>query len=378
MNRRNKRIAAACTAIALLLCGCDQCVDGNVTADPAVVAHVVVYRAAERFAGWPANNGAWAWGNELLVGFTEGAFKDNLFGHDIDEWQPSYPRFARSLDGGETWTVEVPSFLDAQGAEAAPRPPEGGIDFSHPGFAMTLRMVSSQSGFSRFYWSKDRGRIWEGPFALPDYGRKGIAARTDYLIDGPTTVSAFLTASKTNGKEGRPFVTRTEDGGLTWNFVGWITPEPEGFAIMPSTVRLADGSLVSAIRYSGAEDKWIEIWGSADNGSTWTYLSTPAAQMGGNPPSMLQLPDSRLALTYGYRNCPAGIRARLSDDGGRTWGREIILRADGGNWDVGYPRTLLREDGNLVTIYYFNDDAHAERYIAATIWDPRRIESTPR
>ena len=34
--------------------------------------HNIVYRAAGRFGGWPANNGIWAWGNEIVVGFTLG------------------------------------------------------------------------------------------------------------------------------------------------------------------------------------------------------------------------------------------------------------------------------------------------------------------
>jgi hypothetical protein len=38
--------------------------------------------------------------------------------------------------------------------------------------------------------------------------------------------------------------------------------------------------------------------------------------------------------------------------------------------DLGYPRTVQRPDGKLVTIYYFNDRPDTERYIAATIWDP--------
>ena len=54
---------------------------------------------------------------------------------------------------------------------------------------------------------------------------------------------------------------------------------------------------------------------------------------------------------------------------GRTWSEERILRADGGNWDLGYPRTVQRADGKVVTIYYFNDRWDHERYIAATIWE---------
>gem|GEM_PF-4111678 len=41
-------------------------------------------------------------------------------------------------------------------------------------------------------------------------------------------------------------------------------------------------------------------------------------------------------------------------------------------WDLGYPRTVQRPDGKIVTMYYFNDASSKERYIAATIWRPGR------
>jgi hypothetical protein len=47
-----------------------------------------------------------------------------------------------------------------------------------------------------------------------------------------------------------------------------------------------------------------------------------------------------------------------------------MLRDDAGCGDLGYPRTVQRVDGKIVTVYYFNDDKYAERYIAASIWDP--------
>ena len=33
--------------------------------------HVIVYRETGKFAGWPANYGMWAWGDEIVVGFTQ-------------------------------------------------------------------------------------------------------------------------------------------------------------------------------------------------------------------------------------------------------------------------------------------------------------------
>jgi len=85
---------------------------------------------------------------------------------------------------------------------------------------------------------------------------------------------------------------------------------------------------------------------------------------------MIRLRDGRLCLTYGYRDAPYGMRARLSSDEGATWGEEIILRDGGGNHDLGYPRTVQRADGQVVTVYYWNDRPDGERYIAATLWRP--------
>jgi hypothetical protein len=50
--------------------------------------------------------------------------------------------------------------------------------------------------------------------------------------------------------------------------------------------------------------------------------------------------DGRVVCVYGYRQMPSGIRFRVSEDGGSSWGRETILRDDGGSWDVGYPRVI--------------------------------------
>jgi hypothetical protein len=57
----------------------------------------------------------------------------------------------------------------------------------------------------------------------------------------------FLTASKENGREGRPFCTATADGGRTWQFVSWIIANPSGYAIMPSTERVNEREEVTAI-----------------------------------------------------------------------------------------------------------------------------------
>ncbi len=354
---------------------------------PAVeVENVEVYHERGHFGGWPANHGMWSWGNELLVGFSAGYYKDNgPKRHAIDHQRPEEHLLARSLDGGQTWNIEnpaaegmlVPRGKALHGTEL-PRVVDrpwidcpGGIDFAHPDFAMTIRMSDSGGGVSRFYYSTDRGHHWQGPFRFPSLGLKGIAARTDYIVNGPSDCLVFLTASKSTGGEGRPFCARTVDGGKTWTFVGWIAPEPAGYNIMPSTVRTGPHALLSALRLREGDKSWIEAWGSSDDGHHWQLASVPAPDTGeGNPAAMLKLADGRIAITYGVRAKPFGIRARLSNDNGHTWGPELTLRGDGGGRDLGYPRSVQRPDGKVVTVYYFNDDPQKTRYIAASIWTP--------
>src|SRR6188474_2026088 len=73
------------------------------------IRHVKVYAEPGRFGGWPANHGLWSWGNEILVGFSRGFYKDLGERHNIDRERPEEYLLARSLDGGETWSVENPA-----------------------------------------------------------------------------------------------------------------------------------------------------------------------------------------------------------------------------------------------------------------------------
>jgi hypothetical protein len=349
------------------------------------VRHVVVYSEPGRFAGWPANHGIWSWGNEILVGFSRGYYKDRGPFHHIDKEKPEEFLLARSKDGGNTWSIETPeppgALIGTLGMRHGLMPPgspeerladlANPVNFTHPDFAFTLRMENKDNGVSRFFFSYDRGKTWRGPFRLPLMGQQGVMARTDYIVDGPAECSLFLTASKADGHEGRPFCARTSDGGLTWRFLSFVGEAPAGYAIMPSTVRISPEALVTTVRCASPPKSWIESYTSRDNGRTWSFLGRPEPDAGeGNPPSLLRLADGRLTLIYGYRARPFGIRARTSGDLGRTWSEAISLRDDGGGRDLGYVRSVVRSDGKVVAVYYYQDQSGPTRYLAATIWDP--------
>ena len=365
------------------------------------IQHVPVYRNRERYAAWPANYGLWGWGDELVVGFTVGyPLPEGRF-HARDSRRPFTTMQARSLDGGATWQLEPmnapapggralssdehmqPELRLAQALEEGlppqPAPVVQPIDFGREGLAILCARTGLGAGTrSWFYTSVDRCRTWQGPFWLPSFGQAGIEARTDPVISDRDTCSLLLTASREDGGEGKGvFCARTVDGGRSWALRSWVVQPPTGYAIMPSSVRLPGGALLTAVRCheAGEFDRgqhWIDLYRSDDDALTWQHVCRPVPDtgQGGNPPALVLLQDGCLCLTYGYRAAPYGIRARLSADHGNSWGKEIILRDDGGSHDLGYTRTLQRPDGTLVTVYYYNDSPGGAAYIAATLWRP--------
>ncbi len=327
--------------------------------------HVTCFSQEGVFAAWPANEGIWQWGNEILVGYNNLPWmKPSRLnkGHSCDMEIQANHALLRSEDGGETWQEEPMRF----------RYEDSFPDYSDEGFALKFKRENNQRGMSHFTRSMDKGYSWDEWEKMPSLG--GLMARTDYLIKHGS-IYAFLTASKPSMTEGK--VICMEYGGANWELVCEIgeCPGPgEGFRIMPASCFAKDGSALVAIRRkigSDINNHWsIEIYQSADF-KKWDLISVPIDEKGkSNPPTLTLLKDGRICLVFGFRHGPYGVATMISEDNGKTWGKRTILRDDFPDWDSGYCRSLQRPDGKMLTVYYVNRPEEKRSNIEATIWEP--------
>ncbi len=343
--------------------------------------HVVVCYEQGKFNGWPANGGIWIWGQEILVSFNHGLYHYYDDRHSIDPNAPMAVAFARSLDGGETWASEIRPEL----FRSAARPvPDGGLDCAHPDFVLRIGRPAVAIEGDTFVVSYDRGHTWQGPYVFPNLGNP-LTSRTRYRVWGPGRMDIYASwqdpALAGMSYQDQSFVLRTEDGGQSWQRLSPMT-DNKARAVMPDVAVLPDGTLVAALRRKSdrllpdgtrVEDNWIAAVRSADGGAHWSMAAERAAEtscnMGRNGnPALAVLPDGRLVLVFGYRGEHPAIKARVSADGGFTWGKEIILRDDPKSHDIGYPRLTVRPDGTLVAVYYYTSAALPEQHIEATLF----------
>jgi hypothetical protein len=190
----------------------------------------------------------------------------------------------------------------------------------------------------------------------------------------------FITAKENKKiRTSRIACIRTTDGGLSFNFICWVTP-PDGNsnAIMPNTVQLSANKFVLTYRNIRVDksilESTIDAFISNDRCQTWQYLSTiKELKHNSNPPAIVKLLDGRLCCVYGDRD-NLTIAGKYSEDDGQTWGEEFIIRDNFkglGDWgDMGYARLMQRTDGKLVAMYYWASPENLQQHIAASIWMP--------
>ena len=122
---------------------------------PHDIEHFTACGPAGIYSGWPANYGAWNWGDEILVYVPQDTYFENP---EHNTGSDAGHHLARSLDGGETWTVTPWDDVTINYVSGSLTP----INFTDPNFALKVWHNQEET----FYYSYDRGQSWNGAIVL--------------------------------------------------------------------------------------------------------------------------------------------------------------------------------------------------------------------
>ncbi len=345
---------------------------------------------AARFCTFPSL--ARTAGGRLVVGFRVGSSKDSA---DEDV------RVMVSDDEGATWQM-------AFGGFGAFPPGSGG---RIRGIALTplgRRLIASLLWVDRsnpdlplaspetqgllptrvlVAWSDDAGHSWSTPQEVPLLPHKGNATTGAILALGDGRLALPYEAWKEYHDPSpgthHAALRISADGGRTWDESAIVAHDPQGRVLywdQRLTVDPLSGELIAMFwTYDRRAQHDLDIhiaWGSPD-GRAWSRpLATGIA---GQICAPLALGNGRVFAAYVHRHHPPSLRARLSDDGGRTWdaAEELVFYekvrggaesgmegardfgdywADMSIWTFGHPAPLLLPDGNVMVAYYAGDE----------------------
>ncbi len=343
--------------------------------------HQPVYRNDHSFCGPIAMLEKLPTG-ELLLVFREALWR----GHSMHADPTTRTSLLRSGDEGATWhslvtpdpsggngttitalsdgTVIVSNFhwlhAGLEHTDALRNQP-GFRELPDRGICITLDGIyTCRSHTDGFTWDAPRKAASDAFFSMTTAGR--IVELPDGSLVMPVN-GAFAPGGSTCFG-----VMRSEDRGATWTALCPCAAELPATDLHETRMALLpDGTLVAMHRTANGN---FYRSTSADGGATWDGpAETPIWCGGSSPADLLALDDGRLLCTYGHRRPPYGVRASISHDGGRTWdlGREVVLRDDGLDRDIGYPTSIQLDDGSILTVYYWHNNDQI-RYLTATRW----------
>jgi len=217
-----------------------------------------------------------------------------------------------------------------------------------------------------------------GELSGTPFGNLQIADNGDLCASVYSPQKPWKTYSE---RQFRSWLYRSKDDGRTW--------DPQPVVIGPdanetTTLHLGKGKWLAAARTgSGVDGKdQVQLYASDDDAKTWTHQRTMTGfqRVNGN---LAKLRDGSVVFSYGDRASESGqkgIEAMISRDQGKTWSDEVRLA----NWngaDGGYPSTVQRKDGQMVTAYYCSGLPGQEAktfdgyHMEVIVWDAKRTFS---
>ncbi len=142
-----------------------------------------------------------------------------------------------------------------------------------------------------------------------------------------------------------------------FEFVSAIENIPGVLSCEPAAIE-TDGKIIVHIRVQNEQqnedDGVFTIFQceSSDGGKTFTKPRQILEDRGGAPAHIMKHSSGVLVSVYGHRKEPFGIRAMISRDGGETWDTDYVLYDGAISLDLGYPASVERKDGTILTVFY--------------------------
>jgi hypothetical protein len=395
------------------------------------IRHITIDYDKNAYCGHPRQQGGmWNFGHgEIAVMYRRSLCKYETAQDISHSWTDGYMSrsdivFRRSYDHGETWRPEDDvvvwsnrlsleekrAFLSQDPAQRKP------LDMSRPGAmfflggtSMSIRdpksrkVVKLATGISGAFQirSIDKGHTWERvPLPLPSLGYPPVVALPDGAYARTVgTGQVYLSLSKDQGMSWQtdwkslPLIAKDESG------VGRITYA--GLLVLPSgrlqCYFLMEQGQFDALGVSQSDDlvSWsrprpIVRYGHGPWTSRRWTASTYALRTayGGwgqryRSPWPLLLRDGRIVVLFARREYPPSIAVIVSEDNGKTWSDEAVIRDDASGSDIGYPVATELDDGRIFTAYYYQltdgNGFGGTRFIGGSFFElgysPRKIRS---
>lgn len=221
--------------------------------------------------------------------------------------------------------------------------------------------------------SSDGGKTWKidktaFPLTAPDGGVNIPFGDIVMGADGTLRAAAY-SVKNVVGKAGGEslYIYRSSDNGVTWGDP--VALDHSATRNETALIHLGGGQWLAASRENG---NGLHLYVSNDDGQTWTHRSQVTTEEK-QPAHILKLDDGRLVLTYGNRMENKGVEAVISRDNGVTWSKPLRLVDFVG--DGGYPSSVQRADGQVLTVFYAQKtDYHDKYHMGAVVWDVPKSE----
>ena len=333
--------------------------------EPPGIRHLV---AVKDVCAWPA-----------LTLLPDGSINATLFG------QPSHGQVAGAI---EAWNSPDGEIWKKRGLPA-PNEPETNRMNHAAGLAGNGDLLVLVSGWTNVKqpqrpkqpdfrddilstWScrsADGGKTWTQikEFPDPDPGWTHYIPFGDIKrgADGSLHVSCYggefvdpTQSTKTKGY--RSWLFRSDDDGRSWQRLSVIHPTGNETTIL---------SLGGNRWLAAARERAVDLFWSEDDGATWgdPLRVTATNEINGH---LVRMGDGRILLSHGCRvKDRFGVLAKISSDEGKTWGAPLRI-ATSLESDCGYPSTVQRADGKLVTAWYAKaTDLYDSYQMSISIWE---------